>query len=186
MQYTQNYQLPQYTDNDTTSYLTTYNQTMELIDEAMHGIQTSVTKNDTDISALETQTTTNTNSISTLETSVSENSTAISGLVSRANGTDQSIAALQSGLNQTNENLESVADVAGQVYRGTLSSGEETLAITIGTFNTNTLVDVYSSVYGVNPKTIELRAATGGQPNLCVMTFDAQTEDVNVAVVTRG
>lgn len=182
MEYTPNYQLPLYTDNDVTSYMTIYNETMSDIDTALHDINTKVVKTDTDITALESQVETNTQTISTMAETVSDNSTAISGLQSRASGTDQSITALQVALQTTNEKLDNVSNAVEKVYRGTLSSGEKTLAITIGEFGSNTLVDVYSSVYGVNPLTIELRAATGGQPNLCVTTWDVQTEDVNVAV----
>lgn len=186
MEYTPNFKFPIYTDNDTTSYLTTYNTTMGLIDTAIEEATTTIAKNTTDISALESQSQTTTESLSTLTETVAENSTSISGLKSRADGAEQQISTLQNALATTNENLDSVADVAGKIFKGTLSTGETTLAVTIGEFTDNTLVDVYTNVYGVNPLTIELRKATSGEPNLCVMTFDAQGEDINVAVVTRG
>lgn len=42
MTYTTNYRIPLYEDNDPTSYLTTYNDTMELIDTSLHALALKV------------------------------------------------------------------------------------------------------------------------------------------------
>lgn len=42
MNYTTNYRIPLYEGNDPTSYLTTYNETMELIDESLHALELKV------------------------------------------------------------------------------------------------------------------------------------------------
>lgn len=186
MEYTPNIKLPQYTDNDTTSYLTVYNETMSLLDTAIFANQTNITKNDTDIATLENQMSNANDSITQLETSNEQTTEGLTGAVSRITALEQQQSSTTQAITNLDTKIDSVADVAGTIYSGTLSTGEETLAIAIGAFANNTLVDVYTSVYGVNPLTIELREATSGQPNLCVMTFDAQTEDVNVSVVTRG
>lgn len=185
MQYTPNLQLPMYEDNDVTSYLTTYNNTMELIDAAVHKNTTDIIKNTTDLSGLENQVTTLQDEVTTNTADVSQLQTDVSGHASRLNGIDQSITALQAKDAELQTQIDSTADVAGQEFGGILTANETTLAITIGTFDDNTLVDVYTSIYGVNPLTIELREATGGQPNVCVTTWDTQASDMKVTVVTR-
>lgn len=185
MQYTPNLKLPQYEDNDVTSYLTTYNETMGLIDTAVAKNSTDIAKNTTDLSGLESQVTTLQDEVTTNTADISALETTVSGHASRLNGIDQSITALQTTDASLQTQIDSTADVAGQVYGGILTANETTLAIPIGEFDENTLVDVYTSIYGVNPLTIELRGATGGQPNVCVTTWDTQASDMKVTVVTR-
>lgn len=186
MRYTPNYDLTQYEDNDVTSYLVHYNGDMAKIDEAMHANATDIAKNQTDLSSVETQLATANDEINNLTAEVSDNTTALQGHTSQIAGIDQQLTQVKADILYNHNQIESVADVAGTVYRGVLSANEETLAIQIGNFDANTLVDVYTDIYGVNPLTIELRAATGGQPNLCVTTWDAQSVDLHVAIVTRG
>lgn len=183
MLYTPNLKLPQYEDNDPTSYLTTYNETMELIDEGVGRNTTDITKAQTDISTLENQMTTSNESITQLQTDVSNNTETLTGYNARLVGAEQNITSLQSVTMELNEKITDVSNLAGTRYNGVLSANEETIAITIGDYTNDTLVDAYTSIYGVNPLTIELRAASNGQPNLCVMTFEPQTEDMNVSVV---
>lgn len=186
MEYTPNIKLPQYTDNDTTSYLTVYNETMSLLDTAIYKNQTDIIKNTTDISGLENQMENANDSITELQTSNESNTENITGAVSRITALEQQQASTTQSITNLDTKIDSVADVAGTEYYGVLSSGETTIAIAIGAFGRKTLVDIYTSIYGVNPTSIELREATGGQPNLCVMNFDAQTSDMDVTVVTRG
>lgn len=186
MIYTQNYRFPQYEENDVTSYLTTYNNTMEQIDTAIHNNETSIIKNTTDIETLENQQSTTDANVTDINNRLADVEIASQGHTARLNGIDQSITAIQGDIANINTELGTIADIAGKVYNGVLSAGETTLAITIGDFDDNTLVDVYVSQYGIAPLTIELREATGGQPNLCVMTFDEQQSDLRVAVVTKG
>lgn len=188
MKTTQNFGLSIYEPNDVTSYLSAsgWNGTMEKIDSAMKSIQTEGSTNATDIATLESQMETAESNITMLNEEVTDLKTATSGNTSNINGINQSIASINQTLTVLNEDITDVADYAGKRFNGTLSANEETIAISIDNFTDDTLVDVYTSIYGINPLTIELRAASSGQPNLCVMTFEPQSVDMNVAVVTKG
>ncbi len=185
MQKTPNYQFDLYEENDVTSYLTTYNNTITAIDTAVHGVETQVTKNTTDVTSLEQQLANANDEINELTGEVSDLTTLTSGHTDQINGLSQRVQ--QSELNVTNltNEVNAVKESVGTVYRGVLSANEETLAITIGEFTDDTLVDIYASVYGLQPLTMELRPASGGQPNLCVTTWTAQAEDIKVAVLLR-
>lgn len=185
MVYTPHYQLPQYEDNDTTSYLTTYNNTMTLLDNAIYANQQTIDKHTTDLSGVEQQLTTlndevngNTGDISALQTLTSGQGATINSLNQQVSEQNNTIAGLGTKVDTLQEGV-------GTVYRGVLTANETTLAIPIGEFNDDTLVDVYTSQFGLTPLTVELREAETGQPNICVTTWDAQASDVNVAVLIR-
>lgn len=94
MTYTSNYRIPLYEDNDPTSYLTTYNDTMELIDTSLHALALKVASGEVndrqftaEISAIKGRLDTAENTINTLKTElattngkVSENAEDISTL----------------------------------------------------------------------------------------------------------
>lgn len=94
MTYTTNYRIPLYEANDPTSYLTTYNDTMELIDTSLHALALKVASGEVndrqftaEISAIKGRLDTAENTINTLKTElattngkVSENAEDISTL----------------------------------------------------------------------------------------------------------
>lgn len=59
----------------------------------------------------------------------------------------------------------------------TLTAGETTLTWTDSSITDDSLIDVYASIVGIGPNLIEQSGTT------VTVTFDAQTEDVNVALV---
>ena len=63
-----------------------------------------------------------------------------------------------------------------------LTAGSTSVQITFTqqTIGTNTLIDVYTSIYGVNPLTVSTTA------HAVVLTFDAQAADMNVVVVVNN
>lgn len=63
-----------------------------------------------------------------------------------------------------------------------LTAGSTSVQITFTqqTIGASTLIDVYTSIYGVNPKTVSTTA------NAVVLTFDAQASDMNVVVVVNN
>lgn len=94
MNYTTNYRIPLYEGNDPTSYLTTYNVTMELIDTSLHALALKVANGEVndrqftaEISTIKGRLDTAENTINTLKTElaitngkVSENAEDISTL----------------------------------------------------------------------------------------------------------
>lgn len=71
---------------------------------------------------------------------------------------------------------------ASEVQRATLASGSTSLTLTFAsqTIGANTLVDVYTGTYGVNP------TAVSNTTNTVTLTFDAQAADVVVAVKVQN
>ena len=63
-----------------------------------------------------------------------------------------------------------------------LTAGSTSVQITFTqqTIGANTLIDVYTSIYGVNPLTVSTTT------NAVVLTFDAQAADMNVVVVVNN
>lgn len=63
-----------------------------------------------------------------------------------------------------------------------LTAGSTSVQITFTqqTIGANTLIDVYTSIYGVNPLTVSTTA------NAVVLTFDAQASDMNVVVIVNN
>ena len=95
----------------------------------------------------------------------------------------------QSGL--TADNVQEAIDeivaaipsaAAVETQRGTLAIAATSVVLTFATqtIGANTLVDVYTDVYGVNP------TAVATTSNTVTLTFDAQDSAVNVAVVVRN
>lgn len=181
MKATVNYGLPIYEPNDVTSYLTTYNDTMVKIDDDLHQVETQATETAQDLAGVENTVESHTQELTELSDNVSNNTENIAGHGAQISALNQRIDAQDNRLLTIEGELAGV----GEVYRGVLSAGEETIAITIGKFNADSLVDIYAETYGVAPLTVELREATGGQPNLCVMTFDPLEADLRLAVVVR-
>lgn len=67
-------------------------------------------------------------------------------------------------------------EIRGVTLTGTLTAGETTLALADASITENSSIDVYTSVYGVNPTAITVASRT------MTLTFDAQEADVNVKV----
>ena len=65
------------------------------------------------------------------------------------------------------------------VITGTLSTGNTSITLSSDAITTNSVIDVYTSIYGVNP--IETIVETGN----ITLTFDAQSSDVAVRVEVR-
>lgn len=182
MKQTENYNLTLYEPNDITAYMSSsgWNGTMEKIDAALHAIDVEVTEHNTDLTTLEQQMSTANDEINQLTDEVSANTTAISGNTSNIAGLNTRVTTAEANIVALNNTVN--ATVPTQ-YVGVLSAGEKTIAITIDGFNENTLALPFTSVWGFVPDTFELRKASGGQPNLAVLTFaTAKNNDVRVAV----
>ena len=71
---------------------------------------------------------------------------------------------------------------ASEVQRGTLTAGSTSVVLTFAsqTIGTNTLIDIYTGEYGVNP------TAVATTTNTVTLTFDTQAADVSVAVKVQN
>lgn len=134
MNYTTNYRIPLYEGNDPTSYLTTYNETMELIDTSLHALALKVANGEVNdrqftaeisaikgrldtaentINTLKTELATtngkvseNTENISTLQTQLIEQGTSIKNLLARVSALETSFGSFKSAQEQKNSTYE--------------------------------------------------------------------------------
>lgn len=134
MNYTTNYKIPLYEGSDPTSYLTTYNETMELIDTSLHALALKVANGEVndrqftaEISAIKGRLDTaentintlkaelattngkvaeNTEDISTLQTQLVEQGTSIKNLLARVSALETSFENFKSEQEQKNSSYE--------------------------------------------------------------------------------
>lgn len=134
MNYATNYKIPLYEGNDPTSYLTTYNETMELIDTSLHALALKVANGEVNgrqftaeisaikgrldtaentINTLKTELATtngkvskNAEDISTLETQLIEQGTSIKSLLARVSALETSFESFKSAQEQKNNTYE--------------------------------------------------------------------------------
>ena len=89
----------------------------------------------------------------------------------------------QKSLGTANTNIANlttrVTNIEGVELTSTLTAGATSLTFTNSKITTNSTVDIYSSVYGVNPKTVTLSNGS------IAMTFKAQPSNVSVKVVVK-
>lgn len=145
MNYTTNYRIPLYEGSDPTSYLTTYNETMELIDESLHALALKVANGEVndrqftaEISAIKGRLDTAENTINTLKAElattngrVSENAEDISTLETQLieQGTSiKSLLARVSALETSFESFKSAQEQKNNAYEDSLSGLSEQLS----------------------------------------------------------
>ena len=74
---------------------------------------------------------------------------------------------------------EEIASASGKELTSTLTAGQTTLTFTDSAITSNSTIDVYTSVYGVNPN--DMTVSSG---NL-TLTFDVQASNIGVKVVIK-
>lgn len=148
MNYTTNYKIPLYEGNDPTSYLTTYNDTMELIDTSLHALALKVASGeindrqftaeissikgrlDTAESAIETiktelantngKVSKNSEDISTLQSQLVEQGTSIKNLIARVSALETSFESFKTTQEQKNSAYEnSLSGLSAQLSNAT-------------------------------------------------------------------
>lgn len=148
MNYTANYKIPLYEGNDPTSYLTTYNDTMELIDTSLHALALKVASGeindrqftaeissikgrlDTAESAIETiktelantngKVSKNSEDISTLQSQLVEQGTSIKNLIARVSALETSFESFKTTQEQKNSGYEnSLSALSAQLSNAT-------------------------------------------------------------------
>lgn len=163
MNYTTNYKIPLYEGNDPTSYLTTYNDTMELIDTSLHALALKVASGeindrqftaeissikgrlDTAESAIETiktelantngKVSKNSEDISTLQSQLVEQGTSIKNLIARVSALETSFESFKTTQEQKNSAYEnSLSGLSTQLSNATKNT-EFTSEITQNTAN---------------------------------------------------
>ena len=72
-----------------------------------------------------------------------------------------------------------MAAALGKELTGTLTAGNTSLAFTDAAISSNSIVDIYVSVYGISP------TAASIADNTLTLTFEAQASDLGVMVVIK-
>ena len=168
---TTNYSLPIFIGSDVPSWLTDFNGAMQLIDTAIGNALEVANKADADIQLT--------------EASLQELKTALETAVPVVNQTAKELTALKgtvqtmsSTVEQLNMLTEQLQGDVGVVYKGILSAGETTLTIKVDKLTEESLIDVYTDVYGVTPVLVERDLIA----KIVRLTFPIQTDILNIRV----
>ena len=97
----------------------------------------------------------------------------LSSLPSEYNSIESSLSTIKNPISAL-ETLKSETTITG-----TLTAGQTSITLTNSAINENSTIEPYTSVYGVNPKTIEV------SDKRITLTFKEQTEDIGVKVVVK-
>lgn len=204
MQYTTYYSLPQYEGSDKTAWLTIFNQAMLAIDTAIHAAKSEADSASTLAQTAQSAATRASSDVSNLTSSLNTvigNINTINSLIGNGTPTttDETIIGAINELHADQGNLSNLqttdksslvaaineiagggggGGVASEVKRGTLTAGQTSIALTFTsqTISANTLVDVYTDTFGVNPSNVSINN------QVITLTFAAQASDVVVAV----
>lgn len=88
-------------------------------------------------------------------------------------------------INVLNENMDILDEALSAkankptVVTATLAAGKTIIDIADPSINTDSIIDIYTSVYGVNPTSIAVSAGS------IALTFDAQTSAVKIRIEVR-
>lgn len=97
----------------------------------------------------------------------------LSSLPSEYNSIESSLSTIKNPISAL-ETLKSETTITG-----TLTAGQTSITLTNSAINENSTIEPYTSVYGVNPKTITVSDGS------VTLTFKAQTQDIGVKVVVK-
>lgn len=89
---------------------------------------------------------------------------------------------VQAAIDEVVTMIPSIPTATTEVQRGTLTAGQTSVALTFATqtIGANTLLDVYTDTFGVNPSNVSV---TG---QVVTLTFESQAADVVVAVKAQN
>lgn len=75
--------------------------------------------------------------------------------------------------------MTKIAQKFGTVFTKTLTAGDTTITITDQAISANSMIDIYTNVFGIAPTNIVASAGT------VTVTFNAQQNDISVKIVVR-
>lgn len=94
-------------------------------------------------------------------------------------GLNESLQTIDEKVSETAKAIEEITQSNGKAVTGTLSAGKTSITLTDDSINENSTIEPYTSVYGVNPKTITVSNGS------VTLTFKSQTVDIGVKVVVK-
>lgn len=166
---TTNYSLPIFVGSDVPSWLTDFNNAMQLIDTAIGNALTVANKADTDIQLT--------------EASLNEVKVALEKALPVVNATSETVSQLMANMQAMGSTVEQLRQTTdelqgdvGVVYEGILSAGETTLTLGTPALTAESMIDVYTDKFGVAPTLVEPDVAA----KTVRLTFAIQTDILNV------
>lgn len=132
----------------------------------------SLTTTNTKVSGMDTTLSGAVTKLSTVETS-------LAGAVTRLSTAETSLSSTATKLATAESNISKL-QTSATITKGTLAVGSTSIALSNSNIKTTSVLSIYTSVWGVNPKTV---AVESGKVTL---TFDAQTVAVEVGVRVDG
>lgn len=168
---TTNYSLPIFIGNDVPSWLVDWNNAMQSIDTAIGNVLTLANTNSADIALTESAIDELKKLLDSAIPIINETVTKVSELTASVSAVGSTVESLKSGFNELQGDV-------GVVYRGILSAGETTLTLGCDTLTEESMLDVYTDVFGVSPTMIEPDVVA----KTVKLTFPIQTGILNVRV----
>lgn len=166
---TTNYNLPIFIGTDVPSWLTDFNNAMQLIDTAIANALATANKADADIQLT--------------EANLNELRTALEAAVPIVNQTAEELTALKgtvqimgSTVEQLKTGYTELQGDVGVVYAGLLSTGETTLTLNVPVLTKESMLDVYTDRFGTSPTLIE----SDVDAKIVRLTFPIQSDILNV------
>lgn len=117
--------------------------------------------------------------VSSIESQLSEAKLTLSGTVTSLNEAKTTLTTLGNSVSTLGNSVSTLQSNA-TVTKGTLAVGSTSIVLNNSKITTNSMLSIYTSVWGVNPKTVTVASGK------VTLTFDAQTVAVEVGVRVDG
>lgn len=168
---TTNYNLPIFVGSDVPSWLTDWNSAMQLLDTAIGNVLTVANKANADIQLTEAE-------LEEVKKAVDEALPIIETATTELAQLKLSVQGIGSTVDNLGRDVEAIENNLGKIYTGVLSTGETTLTLAVDKLTNDSMIDVYTDVFGITPTLIE----TDVKAKIIRLTFALQTDILNVKV----
>lgn len=178
---TSNYKLPIYAPDDVTSYLVTWNGAMTLLDTTIANIQKMAEAAGADVTLVEASVDQLKDAVQQLNTSITKNAQDIQNNTNSIAGVKINLATVETEVANLRQDVKDAEAKVGEVYRGVIGVGEDTLTVNAANVTDNSLVDVYTDEYGLVPKNVTVNVTE----KLVTVKVDSRETTLQVAIVVR-
>ena len=172
---TTNYNLPIYAPDDVTSWLVTWNGAMTELDSIIANVQKLAEAAGADVTTVESAVEALKTGVQQLNTAVTKNADDITTANSEISGIKVNVSNITKNVTDLDTKVSAVEKEVGAAYKGVLSSTETQLTINVANMTSESMIDVYTSTYGIVPSSV-----TADIDNQLVKVVIATQEDTSV------
>lgn len=172
---TTNYNLPIYAPDDVTSWLVTWNGAMTELDSIIANVQKLAEAAGADVTTVESAVEALKTGVQQLNTAVTKNADDITTANSEISGIKVNVSNITKNVTDLDSKVSAVEKEVGAAYKGVLSSTETQLTINVANMTSESMIDVYTSTYGIVPSSV-----TADIDNQLVKVVIATQEDTSV------